>query len=313
MSNPISAILARQPVLILDGALATELEKRGADLADPLWSARVLIEQPALIQQGHHDYFLAGADVATTASYQATFEGFARRGFDAVQSAVLMRRSVELAVAARDAFWAAHAGERGRAQPLVAASVGPYGAMLANGAEYRGQYGLSEDELMAFHRERIRVLLAAGADCLACETIPSRVEARAIARLLASEFPGACAWLSFSCCDDAHICEGDEFAESVAELDAFPQIAAIGLNCTSPRHAAALLQAARPATSKPLLAYPNSGEQYDPASKQWSGTAEPETFAAAARTWQAAGATLIGGCCRTTPADICAISDWARA
>ncbi|MFM9437599.1 S-methylmethionine-dependent homocysteine/selenocysteine methylase [Janthinobacterium sp. CG_23.3] len=139
VSDPIAAILAARPLMILDGALATELERRGANLNDPLWSAKVLVEQPELIRQVHYDYFAAGADVATTASYQATFEAFARRGIGADEAADLMRASVQLACQARDAFWADQANRAGRPRPLVAASVGPYGAMLADGSEYKGR------------------------------------------------------------------------------------------------------------------------------------------------------------------------------
>jgi homocysteine S-methyltransferase len=303
--------LAQQPVMVLDGALATELEARGCDLNDPLWSARVLIESPALIQQVHADYFAAGADVATTASYQATFEGFARRGLGREQAEALMRRSVELARAARDAFWTDPAHRQGRVRPLVAASVGPYGAMLADGSEYRGHYAIDEAALMDFHRPRMAALLAAEPDLLACETVPCLAEARALARLLA-EFPAARAWISFSCRDEKHNCQGEALADCLAELDRFEQVLAVGLNCTAPALVPALLRDAAKATSKPLLVYPNSGEQYDAQGKCWHGPRDAEQFATAAREWHRAGARMIGGCCRTGPADIAAVSAWAR-
>ncbi|WP_245589228.1 homocysteine S-methyltransferase [Chitinimonas koreensis] len=297
---------------MLDGALATELENRGCDLRDPLWSARILIERPELIRAVHADYFAAGADVAITASYQASFEGFARRGIGAEEANALLRRSVELAAAARDAFWAEPRNRVGRRRPLVAASVGPYGAMLADGSEYRGHYGLARPALMDFHRPRMGALLAAGADLLACETIPCLDEALALAQLLA-EFPGAEAWIAFSCRDDAHVCQGERFDDCLRALDGFGQVAAVGLNCTAPAHVVPLLTAGRAATAKPLLAYPNSGERYDPGGKCWHGAADARQFAAAARGWYAAGARLIGGCCRTGPAEIAAIAAWARA
>ncbi|BEV70775.1 homocysteine S-methyltransferase [Paludibacterium sp. THUN1379] len=303
--------LQQQAVMVLDGALATELEARGCDLNDPLWSARVLIEQPALIRQVHADYFSAGADVATTASYQATFEGFARRGLDHEAAAGLMRRAVELAREARDAFWAEPAHRAGRLKPLVAASVGPYGAMLADGSEYRGDYALDEEGLMAFHRPRMAELLAAGPDLLACETVPCLSEARALARLL-GEFPQARAWISFSCRDGRHNSQGELLADCLAALEGFDQVLAVGLNCTAPGFVPELLQSARSATSKPLLVYPNSGEHYDPNGKCWHGERDPQAFASAARGWQQAGARLIGGCCRTSPADIAALAAWAR-
>lgn len=293
----------RAGVVILDGALATELERRGAVLNDALWSARLLIEDPHLIYQVHTDYLLAGADVITTASYQATFGGFARRGLGAAEAAELMRRSVQLALQARDDFWAEPAHREGRERPLVAASVGPYGAYLADGSEYRGDYGLSAAELVDFHRPRMAVLIESGADLLACETIPCQVEGEALAALLA-EFPGAQAWLSFSCRSEDEVSDGGPFAECAALANTSEQIVAVGVNCTAPRYVESLLRIARGATGKPLLCYPNSGEAWDPLHNCWVGSTGVTDFAEPARRWRAAGASLIGGCCRTTPEDI---------
>lgn len=311
LANPLAALLAQRPLVILDGALATELERRGADLNDALWSAKLLIEQPELIRQVHLDYFEAGADVATTASYQATFEAFARRGFGAQAAADLMRRSVALAADAREAFWSHPENRAGRMRPLVAASVGPYGAMLADGSEYRGHYGLSLQELMDFHRPRMKVLVDAGADLLACETIPCLVEATALASLL-PEFPGITAWISFSCRDGEFNSEGERLADCVAALDGFEQVAAVGINCTAPEHISSLVAAARAHTRKPLLVYPNSGEHYDATDKQWHGCSHSEHFAEQASDWYRMGARLIGGCCRTGPDDIRAVKAWER-
>ncbi len=305
-TDPISALLAAQGLVVLDGALATELERRGADLNDPLWSARLLIEAPESIARLHADYFSAGADVATTASYQASFEGFARRGIDAAGAAELMRRAVSLAVSARDAWWAEPSNRAGRRRPLVAASVGPYGAMRADGSEYRGYPEVDDATLAAFHRPRLAVLASAGADLIACETLPGVAEARVIAGLLA-EWPACRAWISFSCRDAVHTCQGEPFADAVAALDAFPQVVAVGLNCTAPAHVPGLLAAAQGRSRKPLLAYPNSGEDYDAEGKRWLGCADHRPFAEQAAGWVAAGARLVGGCCRTTPQDIAAL------
>ncbi len=298
--NPIATILQSYPALILDGALATELERRGCDLNDPLWSARVLLEQPDLIRQVHADYFVAGADCAITASYQATFPGFARRGLGAQSVTELMRRSVRLASQARDAFWADPANRRGRPRPIVAASVGPYGAFLHDGSEYRGDYGMSEAELIAFHRPRLAVLAGSGADILAVETIPCLTEALAITRLL-EEFPEMTVWVSFSARDGAHISHGEPFAECAALIGAHPQVAAVGINCTPPQFVPELIAAARAATAAPIIVYPNSGEVYSVADNSWSGNSECAAYGAQARTWYAAGARIIGGCCRTGP------------
>jgi homocysteine S-methyltransferase len=305
--DPIAQALSQQPVFILDGALATELEKRGANLNDSLWSAKLLIEQPELIGQVHFDYFMAGADVATTASYQATFEAFQRRGYSREEAASLMRKSITLALQARDAFWAEPANRVGRIKPLVAASVGPYGAMLADGSEYRGNYGLSQQALADFHRPRLQVLANAGADLLACETLPCLDEALAIASLL-PEFDHMAAWVSFSCKDGEHNSQGEKLADCVAQLDGVPQIVAVGVNCTAPEFIPALVAQARQATTKPIVVYPNSGEHYDAANKQWHGCSHSDNFAQQAQEWYAYGARLIGGCCRTGPEDIAALS-----
>ena len=203
-------------------------------------------------------------------------------------------------VAARDEFWAIEANRTGRLRPLVAASIGPYGAMLADGSEYRGHYSLDDMALADFHRPRLRALAGAGADLLACETIPCSREARVLAGLL-REFPNVCAWLSFSCKDGERNCEGEDIGECAASLDGHPQIVATGVNCTPPQYVEPLLRRMRAATDKPLVAYPNSGESYDAASKQWSGNPNALEFGEQARRWYAAGARLIGGCCRTGP------------
>jgi homocysteine S-methyltransferase len=308
--NPIAKFLTESripgPAMILDGALATELESRGADLRDPLWSAKILIEQPRLIRAVHLDYFKAGADVATTATYQASFEAFGRRGIDADAAARLMRTAVALAQSARDEFWAEPANRHDRVRPIVAASVGPYGATLADGSEYRGAYALNDKELLDFHRRRLQVLADSGAELLAVETLPCEREALALAHVL-QEFPATSAWISFSCLDGEHTSEGQKIRDCVARLNGFAQVAAIGVNCTRPQYIASLLHQMRDHTDKPLLVYPNSGERYDACSKQWLGHADAAQFGAAAAVWRDAGARLIGGCCRTTPADIRAV------
>ncbi len=305
ISDPIGEHLRARSVLILDGALATELERRGADLSDPLWSAKCLLESPELIRQVHLDYFRAGARVATTATYQATFEGFARRGIAHDGAARLMLEAVSLACAARDEFCAELPAEP-RPRPLIAASVGPYGAMRADGSEYRGHYGRSDRELAEFHRPRLDVLARSGADVLAFETLPCLQEALVLAELL-DEYPGMTAWVSFSCRDGAHNSEGEDIGSCAQALRDYSQIAAVGVNCTAPEHLPELLGRMREHAARPLVAYPNSGERYAPGAKQWWGEAQHASTAHAGQ-WIAAGARLVGGCCRTTPADIRALS-----
>lgn len=299
--------VAARGMVVVDGALATELERRGADLRDALWSARVLLEQPDLIRAVHADYFAAGADVAITATYQATFDGLATRGLDAAAAAALMRHAVALACGARDAFWAEPAHRVGRARPLVAASVGPYGAFLADGSEYRGDYALDETALVEWHRKRFHVLATAGADLLACETIPCAAEGRALVRLLA-EVPAARAWLTFTARDGEHLSSGERFADVVAELAGHPQLVAIGINCTPPQHVESLVRAAHAVTTLPIITYPNSGDTWDAVARAWVPAPTCPSLAEFLPRWRAAGATLIGGCCRTTPADIAALA-----
>ncbi|WP_245671349.1 homocysteine S-methyltransferase [Nocardia amamiensis] len=286
-------------VLISDGGLATELEARGHDLSDALWSARLLVDDPAAIEAVHAAYFQAGADIATTASYQASFEGFAARGLSRADSIRLLRRSVALARAARDAC------ADGR-QRWVAASIGPYGAALADGSEYRGRYGRSVGELRAWHRPRLEVLADAGADLLALETVPDIDEAEALVDLVTDI--GVPAWLSYTI-EGTRTRAGQPLADAFAVAAASDSIIAIGVNCCAPADVTAAIELAA-GTGKPVVAYPNSGEGWDAARRTWAGSAR---FAPAqARAWVARGARVIGGCCRVGPADIARLATELR-
>jgi homocysteine S-methyltransferase len=302
--DPFRSLLASGDVVILDGGLATELERRGLDLKDPLWSAKILVDAPEEIEAVHHDYFLAGADVGTSASYQATFEGFAARGIGRRESENLLRSSVGLVRRARKRFWRGPANRAGRAFPLVAASLGCYGASLHDGSEYHGDYGLTQTELMDFHRPRLRVLADSGADILAFETIPSRLEAEAVVALLAELEDPPPAWLSFSCRTETEVCHGETLAESVAAASASSVIAAVGINCTPPRFVSRLLASVRGTTEKRIAVYPNSGESWDARSQSWFPGESSAPIEELAPEWRRLGAQLIGGCCRTTPETI---------
>ncbi|MGW5875838.1 homocysteine S-methyltransferase [Nocardiopsis terrae] len=278
--------------LVLDGGLATRLEAYGRDLGGGLWSARLLAEEPELIARVHRDYFEAGADVAIAAGYQAGVEAFTARGYSRSEALGLLARSVELALTERDAFGSG----------LVAAGVGPYGAALADGSEYTGAYDLDEEGLYSWHQERWRVLAGAGADLVACETLPSLAEARALARLL-SRTPGARAWFSFSCADGTRISDGTPLREVAAELAPLYRrglLVAVGVNCVPPRNVPSLL-AEVAAAGLPSVAYPNSGEVWDARERRWTGSGDAEGFGEAAAGWCADGAVLVGGCCRTGP------------
>jgi homocysteine S-methyltransferase len=296
-------------LVVLDGGLATQLEAQGADLSDVLWSARLLVEDPAAIVDAHLAYYRAGARVATTASYQATFEGFARRGIGHDEAARLLRRSVDLAAAARAQ---ADAEAPGGPPRFVAASIGPYGALLADGSEYRGRYGRSVAQLRAFHRDRLRVLAATGADVLAAETIPEVEEAAAVAGLVA-ETEGAAAWVSFSCADGSRIRSGAPIEEAVAAVAGTPGVVAVGVNCTAPEHVPELVARIGAVTALPIVAYPNSGEGWDASGRAWTGPRGGAVDGVAARAWIAGGARLVGGCCRVTPGQIASIAAEAAA
>lgn len=264
---------------LLDGGLATELEARGHDLSDALWSARLLRDDPEAIRAVHDAYVDAGADCVITASYQATVETL---------GVAALRRSVELASSAS----------------MVAASVGPYGATLADGSEYTGAYG--DVDLHAFHAERFAILDDSGADVLACETLPRLDEALVLARML-DRTP---AWFSFTCRDGKLIADGTPLRDCVAALDAFDGVHAIGVNCTAPRFVEPLIAEVRAATAKRIVVYPNSGERYE--DRRWTGTRDPHDFAEAAKRWRDAGASIIGGCCRTGPDHIRALASQLR-
>lgn len=292
-------------VVVLDGGLATELMVRGHDLSDRLWSARLLLTDPAAIEAVHLAYFRAGARVATTASYQASIEGFAAAGLDRAAALELIRLSVRLAVAARTRF-REETGDEDGAPLLVAGSVGPYGAMLADGSEYRGDYDLGADALAAYHRPRMEALVEAGADLLAIETIPSVREAEVVVRLL--DEMSIPAWLSYSCRDSATTSAGEPIAEAVA-LGAHPRLVAVGVNCTAPRFMPDLLGAAHEATARPLIAYPNGGDRWDAPTRRWLADTGGRFQPAAVARWTGLGATWLGGCCGTGPAEIRDLAD----
>jgi len=301
-ASALSAALEPSSTLISDGALATELEARGCDLNDPLWSARVLLEQPALIRDVHRDYFAAGANIATTASYQATPQGFAARGMGREEALKLVALSVRLADEARQEYQADHPD----AGPLlVAGSVGPYGAYLADGSEYRGDYSLTPAEFKDFHAARIAALVEAGVDFLAFETLPSFAEAKSLLALAREH--GVDSWFSFSLRDGAHISDGTPLADVAQLFSGEPRVAAVGVNCVPLGLVGPALAVMAGHTDKPLVAYPNSGETYDAATKTWNvdgNSGAPASLDAGAAGWWKLGARVIGGCCRTTPRDI---------
>lgn len=309
--NPIKTYLEKYSSIVIDGAMASELEKKGCNINDGLWSAKILAENPEMIRQVHLDYFKAGADFAITASYQATIDGFVKKGYSQCEAQVLIQKSVQIAKEAREEFIAAYGLPEGRPYPLVAASIGPYGAYLADGSEYRGDYGIQETELMDFHRERMDLLIQADPDLLACETIPNLDEAKAIAKLM-EELNAPYGWISFSCKNGTQISSGDLIRDCVSQLENFEKVAAIGINCTSPEYISSLIQEIKSVTAKPIIVYPNSGEEYHADTKTWTKGSEQGDFCSCAKRWHREGARLIGGCCQTTPEHIKSVTDYLR-
>ncbi|SDD05810.1 homocysteine S-methyltransferase [Geodermatophilus telluris] len=299
MLPPLTDALAAGPV-VLDGGLSTELEARGHDVSSALWSARLLRDEPEAVVAAHAAFAAAGAQVATTASYQATVEGFAAAGVARDEALALVARSVELA-------------RRGAPDGWVAGSVGPYGAALADGSEYTGAYcdRLSVADLRAFHRPRMAALAEAGADVLACETVPAAAEAEAL--LAEAADLGVPVWLSLTTAVGADGVARTRRGEPAVDVFAMARgvdvVVAVGVNCVPPGAVGASLAAAA-SSGRPLVAYPNSGEGWDAAGRRWTGTGGVD--AGAVPGWVGAGARLVGGCCRVGPAGITALAATIR-
>ena len=282
---------------VLDGGLSNALVARGHDLADDLWTARLLRDAPGAIAEVHHAYYTAGAEVATTASYQASVGGFARAGLDRAESERLITRSVTLAREVRDEL-----AVDGRTR-LVAASVGPYGAVLADGSEYRGRYGLTAAALRDFHLPRVELLASAGPDLLAVETIPDADEAAVLVDVLAEV--GVPAWLSLSV-EGLATRAGQPLREAFAVAAGASGLVAVGVNCCRPDDVLPALALAREVTGLPAVAYPNSGQGWDSGSHTWTGDTAYDVGLAPG--WVEAGAAYVGGCCQVGPADIAALA-----
>lgn len=286
-------------IRVLDGGMASELEHLGANINGPLWSPHVLEDEPDKTIAVHRAYIEAGADCVETASYQVSRMGYAEFGLAPERADAALLHSVELARTA-----AADFPER---RVIVAASLGPYGAVLHNGAEYHGNYTCTHTDLVNFHRDRIKVLAGAkgraAPDLLAFETLPSLAEAEAIGKAL-EQWPNLAAWFTFTCRDQQHVAHGELLRECAAAVARFPQTVAIGINCTQPALVSALIVELRAASCKPIVVYPNSGEGWDADARSWTGSSDPADFGAMAASWFAAGAQIVGGCCRTRPAHI---------
>lgn len=302
MRSPLLELLNERKLLVLDGAMATELEKAGVDTANELWSATALLDAPQKITAVHQEYFKAGADIAITNTYQATKQAFMKQGISADESSALIKQAVFCAQEAREKA-------SGNKKLLLAGSIGPYGAFLANGSEYTGDYHLSIKAFQDFHYPRMQALFEAGADLFAIETQPNFVELEAITELLERKFSKMTAWVALSIKDNKKLCDGTPLKKVVKYLDQFESISAIGVNCTAMENITPALNEIHSLTTKPLIVYPNNGDIYDPISKKWQVNDKAQKFSDLVPTWVKSGAKIIGGCCRTTPDDIREIVD----
>ena len=300
-------LLEKQDIIILDGALGTELERQGYDVSGRLWSAKYLLENPQILQDLHEAYVQAGSDIITTSSYQASIPAFVEAGLSPEKAYELLKETVFLAQVAVKNIWKSLSldEQEQRSYPLIAGSVGPYAAYLADGSEYTGAYHLSEEEFKDFHRPRIQALLNAGCDLLAIETIPNGAETEALVHLLAEEFPQAEAYLSFTAQTASAISDGTLIEEVGCLAQSSPQILAVGFNCTAPHLLVPLLEKLKQVCDKPLLAYPNSGEIYNSVTNTWQDNPEQQLcLTDYSQLWKKQGVQLFGGCCRTRPEDI---------
>jgi homocysteine S-methyltransferase len=296
---------------VFDGGMATELERKGFDLSGPLWSAHVLESSPEAIAAVHREYLEAGADCLLTASYQVSIEGFQQIGYDAEGAAEAAARALRASVAIAEKVRSDYQASSLR-RIWIAGSLGPYGAMLHDGAEYHGNYACSFDELVGFHSRRIAVMTGTNADFLAFESIPSLEEAKAILAAL-QPYPEVGVYFSFTCRDGSHVSHGETLHRCAKLLDVQGQVIGIGVNCTAPELIGSLIRQLAGATSKPILVYPNSGEGWDAVHRCWQGDGQIQNFGDLAQKWRSAGAQWIGGCCRTGPEHVRAVADIWRA
>lgn len=304
MRQDLTKILTTSQLLITDGAAGTHLEAMGCDLNDELWTAKILKDRPQLIKQLHRDYFQAGADFGGSVSYQATIEGYMNKGLSRAESVDLIKASASLLLEARQEWWESEGKTQNRRYPLAAASIGPYGAFLADGSEYRGDYQLSNQALRQFHQERIEILWEQGVDLIAAETIPRLDEALVIAEIV--QQLGAKCWITFSAMNESQICNGQEISECIRALEPFDCVVAVGVNCTAPQYIGGLVERVNKVTDKPIVVYGNLGNSYDPDSKTWCEHDKPGamSYLDYAKHWKNLGAKIIGGCCGTTPKEI---------
>ena len=300
MKASLDEILTRNKIMVIDGSMSTALENLGAEHKNDLWTAQTLVDNPDLIKKVHINYFRAGADCGITCSYQATIPGLTKHGFTELEAEEIITRSVKIFQEAREQWWNNEGKAAGRVYPLCLGSVGPYGAYLADGSEYTGNYKIDDKNLRKFHRRRIELLNEAGSDLLLFETQPSLKEVLIEASI--AEELGANYWISFSCADGKKINDGTKILDCARELsdkNLYPHLKMLGVNCTKPEYIVSLIRELKQVTDLPIGVYPNSGEIYDPNTKTWTHSENAKDFGAYALSYMEAGASAVGGCCTT--------------
>lgn len=300
--NLFEQLLQKQNAIIIDGALGTQIQKNGYDVNDSLWSAKYLNENIGVIKEVHRQYLEAGADIIISSSYQASIEGFLQKGFSKEEAKKLIKLSISIAKDTRDEFWKIN--NENRIKPLVAASIGPYGAYLADGSEYSGDYKISDEKLRGFHKERLELILEEKPDLLAIETIPILREVKLIIEVL-KELEDIPTWVCFSSKDENSTNADDDINECMKYLQNQDCIDAVGINCTAPQYIPKLIENTKSECTKPIVVYPNGGTKYNPIKKVWEkGDISPSEYGKLAHLWFRKGARIIGGCCETGPKEI---------
>lgn len=294
--------------VIIDGGLATVLEDLGCNLNHKLWSAKIIDENPRAVVEAHKLYINAGAEIIATASYQASIAGLTENSYSRTEAIATILKTVALA---KQAIEESKEEKPDLKLPLIGGSIGPYGAYLADGSEYRGNYGVSKEHIANFHRERMQILHDSDVDLLLLETFPDLTELEVISELLRKLSKPS--WVSFSCKDGAHLNDGSPFEKAAELFIGHPTVFAIGINCTKPAYISELLQKLKRVTDKKIVVYPNSSEVYDAESKTWSGTNESKEYTNLASQWLAQGADLVGGCCRIGPRHIQSLANKLKA
>ena len=283
----------RDPFTVIDGGLSTALELLGADISGSLWTAQTVIDDPVLLERAHRSFVEAGADIIATASYQCGTKQFESIGLSAKEARDALASTTTIARRAVEGTSVA-----------VAASVGPFGASLANGSEYNGRYGVEWQQVEDYHREKLAILVDSGADLIAIETIPLADEALLIAEIL-EELGAPPAWFSFGFADETQTYGLDAVEKVVLSIAGYADLVAIGLNCTHPRYVDSLLASMSELVSGiPLIVYPNHGREWDAVARCWIGDSMSISAVETVTRWVDLGARFIGGCCGIGPEDI---------